>query len=373
METRAELLTDLIGQFHNHDTPIEAFEQAIRPNIEYYRWATEPQFHLAPLSIERARLPKGKVYDQVQEDAFIKLGYNAQGQIIFEERTSSSSSGAYQKFVEYRSNTTWSFLFKKSQLEVLAYLTIKDNHPYQFVSYSPGVVNTAEHYFYRGDRLQEIQTLNNYEAFKLAPQHPVYTIEYDRLGEINLILRVDQPSDFFPNGQRLSVYKKSKYSLKTLTDIFQSEMSNAIRNHLEKHKPEDGDCLALILHNSFNGENWLPFQIYTMQAQLTLEEGTMIETYLDFTQLSNSTTSNSRLREVSNLLMQELELKEKYEMPLKLLKKLGKEVAAELAANDDGTKLKVLALDLPDDFYEEAFSVLKRVYSSRECKSFLQK
>lgn len=372
MKTRAELLTDLIDQFQNHDTPIEAFEQAVRPNIEYYRWATEPQFHLAPLSIERARLPKGKVFEQAQEDAYIKLGYNARDQIISEERTSSSSSGTYQKFIQYQSNAIWSFLFKKNQLEGLAYLAIKDNQAVQFVSYSPGVVNTAEHYFYEAGRLREIQTLNNYDAFKRAPQHPVYTIEYDALEEINLIVRVDQPSDFFPNGQQLNVYKKSKYSLKALTDIFLLEMSKAVQKHLEGHKLGDRDCLALILHNSFNGENWLPFQIYTLQEQVALEKDTTVEAYLDFTQLSNTPKPHHRLREVSNLLMQELALKEKYDMPFKLLEKLGKGITTELATDAAGTKVKVLALDLPDDFYAEVFGVLQRVYSSRACKDFLQ-
>lgn len=370
------LLSDLKTQFERHLTSIEDYEQQIRPQIQYYRWATEPQFHLALLQIERARLAKGKVFTEPQDETYIRLGYDIENRIIFEERTTHSSSGPYLKFIEYHPDSIKVYQYKQGKIDGLAYLTIKENQPDIHVSYSPGVVNTAEQYFFEQGRLTSIQTLNNYDAFKQDAQQPLYSITYDTLGAIQLITRTDQPSKFFPTGQEINIYKKSKYSLKALSDIFLDESLLYLQDQFQTQEGFlTADCLLLVLHNAFNGESWLPFQLHELPVKAPLTNSIAVADYLDFSLLAPPEDSNypKRLTEVSQLLMQEIELKEKYELPMKLLEKLGKRVVAARSEQTKGTPLKVLVLDLPDDFYEEVLSVLKRLYPAKTCKAFLEK
>ncbi len=376
MPTLESLLFDLKSQFESHQTPYEFFQESTEPSIQYYRWATEPQFHLALFSLERARLPKGKVYHEPQDEAYYRIGYNSENQIVFEERSAHSSSGTYQKFIEYHSDAIWVHQFKQGKLDGLAYQTQKEGQPDIYVSFSPGVVNTAEQYFFAKGRLIKIQSLNNYDAFKQDPQHPIYTIEYDALGAVDLITRIDQPSNFFPNGQKVRVFKKAKYSLKALVNIFQEEyMRYSIDQYIPPDQETDEHCLCIVLHNAFNSDTWLPFPLYTLEATTPLTKQTTVTDYLDFSQVAPLHTSrfSQRLVEVSQLLMQEIELKEKYELPMKLLEKVGKRVVDWILEQGKGTPIKVLALDLPDDFYEEVISILRRTYSAKACKNFLKK
>ena len=375
MPTLEKLLSDLKTQFESHQNPIEYYKESIQAQIRYYRWATEPQVHLALLQIERARLAKGKIYEEAQDETHIRLGYDAEDQIIFEERTVHSSSGSYQKFIQHNTDSSSVFHFKQGKLEGLAYLKRKAGLADHFVSYSPGVVNTAEYYFFENDRLQRIQTLNNYDAFKQAPQHPLYHIEYDALGAIELISRTDQPSDFFPNGQQVNIYKKNKYSLKALSDIFLNESFGFIEDQFLSNQAVVGDYLAIVLHNAFNGEQWLPFQIHVVKQKTPLNKNIELTDYLDFSKLvpPDSSSYPLKLVEVSNLLMQEIALKEKYELPSKLLEILGKMVIKARSTSETGTHLKIIVLDLPDDFHEPALGVLRRIYSAKACKTFLQK
>ncbi len=375
MPTLESLLSDLKSQFESHQTQYESFQESTQPRVQYYRWATEPQFHLALFSVERARLPKGKVYHEPQDETYYRIGYDSMDRIVFEERSAHSSSGAYQKFIDYHSDATWVYQFKQGELDGLAYQTQREGQPDIYVSYSPGVVNSAEQYFFDNGRLIKIQSLNNYDAFKQDTQHPMYTITYDALGAIDLITRIDQPSNFFPNGQEVKVFKKAKYSLKALADIFQEEFLKYLTNQYTPAQIMDGHCLGIVLHNAFNSDAWLPFQLYALEITTPLTKQITVAEYLDFSQLVPPDVSSysKRLTEVSQLLMQEIELKEKYELPVKLLEKVGKSVVNWISEQGKGTPIKVLALDLPDDFYEEVISILRRTYSAKACKNFLEK
>lgn len=375
MSTLESLLSDLKSQFESHQTPYEFFQESTEPSIQYYRWATEPQFHLALFSLERARLSKGKVYHEPQDEAYYRIGYNSEDQIVFEERSAHSSSGPYQKFIEYHSDAMWVHQFKQGKLDGLAYQTRREGQPDIYVSFSPGVVNTAEQYFFDKGRLIKIQSLNNYDAFKQDPQHPMYIIEYDALGAVDLITRIDQPSNFFPNGQEVKVFKKTKYSLKALTDIFQAEYLQYVADQYKLNQKTDSPCLVIVLNNAFSSDTWLPFQLYALEATTPLTKQTTVTDYLDFSQVGPPDVSsyNTRLVEVSQLLMQEIELKEKYELPMKMLEKVGKSVVDWISEQGKGTPIKVLALDLPDDFDEEVISILRRTYSAKACKNFLKK
>lgn len=375
MPTLESLLSDLKSQFESHQTSDTFFQTSIEPSIQYYRWATEPQFHLAPFSMERARLSKGKVYNEPQDEAYYRVGYDSMDRMVFEERSAHSSSGAYQKFIEYHSDTTWVHQFKQGELDGLAYQRRKEGRPDLYVSYSPGVVNTAEQYFFDKDRLIKIQSLNNYDAFKQDPQHPMYKFAYDALGAVDSITRIDKPSTFFPNGQEVKVFKKTKYSLKALTDIFQEEYLQYIADQYTLNQKTDSLCLVIVLHNAFNSDHWLPFQLYFLAEHTQLTKQTTVADYFDFSQVGPPDVSsyNQSLLEVSQLLMQEIELKEKYELPLKLLEKVGKKVVDWISEQGKGTPIKVLALDLPDDFHEEVISSLRRTYTAKAYKDFLKK
>ena len=62
---------------------------------------------------------------------------------------------------------------------------------------------------------------------------PNYHITYNKLGDISEIKRKDEPSDFFPNGQDLTIYKKHNYSIKALTEILISELVELIKQGLQ--------------------------------------------------------------------------------------------------------------------------------------------
>ena len=70
--------------------------------------------------------------------------------------------------------------------------------------------------------------------------------------------------------------------------------------------------------------------------------------------------------------MQDIEIKEKYDTPKKIVIKIAKEIKMWYSENYDnlgiGNKLVILPLDLPDDYQEKVLSTLQRIYSKGEFK-----
>lgn len=379
MKSHKEILNSLKKQFDNFNIPIKDFENQILPAIVKTNWATEPQFHLELLKIERSRLPKGKIFEKETNDTYVQLGYDQKERIIFEKKSNQDAAGAYVKFISYQEDSIWSYMFSDQQIDGIEYQILHDNKPHLYASYKQGVVNTVDKYFYREDRLVKIDSFHSYEAFgDSIPQRPDYLIEYNKIGDISEIRRVDASSDFFPKGQDLVIYKKHKYSLKSLSDILVYETSELIKEELKKEDNQSKNCLILYLLSTFNSDDWLPPRIPFFQAKNSLTESTTIEEYININTDPDNLpyTVSEKLSEVSMLLMQEIELKEKYDLPLKLLLKVAKEIkdwCRKFPINSNtGKPLIILPLDFPDDYYEEVLLVLSRVYSPREIKVIQQ-
>ena len=87
--------------------------------------------------------------------------------------------------------------------------------------------------------------------------------------------------------------------------------------------------------------------------------------------------SSERINETSHLLMQEIELKGKYDLPLKILIRIAKGIKLWYSENINYSEIIdnpiILPLDFPDDFYEDVSSVLQRIYSKGEIKKLENK
>ena len=80
--------------------------------------------------------------------------------------------------------------------------------PILFASFEKKVVNTVDKYLYEEGRLVNINSYSSYKAFGYRkPQTPNYKIRYNKVGKISEIKRIDEPSDFFPKGQNIVIFK----------------------------------------------------------------------------------------------------------------------------------------------------------------------
>lgn len=369
MKTHQAILESLKQQFEEHKTSMLEYENQIFPLVVKTKWATEPQFHLALLKIERSRLPKGKVYEVKKDSASVKLGYDQQNRIVYEEREDRHSSGGYKKFIFYEADKIWVYKYSDNSIEGIEYLILEKGIPVRFASFEKGVVNSVDKYVYEEGRLAKIDAYVSYEAFGQEPQMPNYEIVYNRLGDIEEIIRIDEPSDFFPEGQHLVIFKKHNYSTKALTEILISESVNLIKQQLKKQSFDKRKCLLVFISNAFNSDDWLPPRFSIVAPQTSDNPDLKMHEFIDFETISfeKDPSLNDRFNESAMLLMQDLELKEKFGLPFKILLKIAKEIKL-FCADQFGTKgkLVVLPLDFPDDYYEPVASILARIYSKKE-------
>jgi hypothetical protein len=56
--------------------------------------------------------------------------------------------------------------------------------------------------------LIKISSYTSYESFGLPAQIPGYKIRYNENGEVEGIVRIDEVSELFPEGQMLRIYKR---------------------------------------------------------------------------------------------------------------------------------------------------------------------
>ena len=374
MKSHKEILNSLQEQFQNHSTTLGEYEDQITPKIVKINWATEPQSYLELLRIERSRLPKGRIYPEESNKTSIKLGYDNQNRLIYEECTDSASSGKYKKFLIYNVNSIWSFKYSGDKIDGIEYQKLIDDFPIIYASFEKGIVNTVDKYEYNNDRLISIDSYSSYKAFGLNPQQPRYEITYNSLGDISEIVRTDEISDFFPKGQNLVVFKRHDYSIKSLTEMLIEEVVILIKKRIDAAKFESTKCLIVFVSKSFNSDDWLPPRFSFVNLIENFKSDIRIDQIIDFNIVSfeHELVISKRLREVSNLLMQEITIKEKYNLPYKIIKTISKEI--KLWCNDlsnqfdSSCKLIILPLELPDDYSEDCMYVLKRLYSKNEIK-----
>ena len=104
----------------------------------------------------------------------------------------------------YNENMIKCYELDGKTLEQLEVLILKDNQESEYYRYSPlGDINTVNQYFFEDDKLMAIK---QYKSSYLGDQHTEFKIKYkgDTLSEI---IRCDEKSNIFPNGQEVSIFK----------------------------------------------------------------------------------------------------------------------------------------------------------------------
>ena len=90
--------------------------------------------------------------------------------------------------------------------------------------------------------------------------------------------------------------------------------------------------------------------------------------FIDFDWLDVETISSSKIQKISELLMQEIELKGKLDIPFKLLMKLSKTLKSNMERSSF-----LLPLDFPKDYSATNFSIINRLYSKKDFSHLLDK
>ena len=365
MKRHIEIFEALKKKFINSSFSIMEYENQIFPKIVKYKWATVSQLQLQLLKNERLRLPKGQIYAEKNDNTSIKLGYDIQNRLIFEKDEEENS----KTYIVYKEDFVWAYQFINGKIDRIEYQILKKGIPKVFASYKKGVVNTVDNYEYLNERLVLIKSYNSYEAFGDSPQMPNYHIFYNKFGDISEIIRKDEISDFFPNGQNITIYKKHSYSISALTEILVSELVELIKKDLLNEDFSQKKLLLIFISHTFSSDNWFPPRYKIIKPKgLTKYEST-INNLVNLDIFSIEYPKNERITESSNLLMQEIEIKEKYGIPTKILIKVAKEVKnCCLNYNEIKDNLIILPIDFPDDYYESISSVLLRIYSKNEIK-----
>ncbi len=371
MKAHQELLKSLKEQFESNTTTIADYEATALSSIIRWQWATEPQFYLEQLSIERSRKPKGRLMknEPAEKKYCVRMGYNANDQLVYEEAWTNHPTNGYKKFYLNQVNQILSYTFKRNgKLDEIELLKLENSIPSWFGNVARHKASSIDNYTYEVGKLSEIRTMWVSEPYV---QFPLYKINYDEFDNLKLIVRTDAPSDFFPEGQQIEVFQQTAYSLKALTTIFVEETMRQLKAALIAPSNKTPNCLLLVLENPFNSEDWLPLKFGFRKVELNFETEGMLKDFFDLEllELLANKKANAALTKVSNLLMQEIELKEKYDLPYKLLIKIAKELKKWLKTQAGiSDQLMIFPLDFPDDYSLETVGILRRIYSVKEIK-----
>lgn len=366
MEELVQLNIYMKEKFENNKNPEKYYSDQLNSKVEKVIWATEPQQYLELLKIERSRIPKGKILKEepINKENCVKLSYNKFDELIFEEKWGSHPTHGFKKYFTYSNETICSYSFtRESVLTEIEYQKLEEGIPIEYANYSIGKANVCDKYEYQNGMLVRINTLWQSDPYI---QFPEYHINYDLFENIETIRRIDEPSDFFPEGQNIVIYKKHNYSIRQLTEIFIKETIKCITKEIGKNR--DKNLLLIVLEHPFNGDEWLPFKFYFLKSIKELKKEMNLEEYIDVQQLNFEYQSNlnNQIIEASELLMQEMELKEKYGLPHKILKKIGQKIKKE--GLEGKHTFKILLLDFPDDYSEDLNSILLKLYSNKEIR-----
>lgn len=371
MKSLEAIHATLKKQFEEFQETEDQYSNQIIPQIEKVIWATESQYYLELLRVERARLPKGRILksEPTVKENCVKLGFNKMDELIYEEQWGSHPLHGYKKYFIQKQDTIYSYRFNRNDgaLDEIEYQKTENGLPLTYGDYSFGKATTADEYEYQNGKLVKIKSMWRSEPYI---QYPTYLIDYDLLDNIKTINRVDEPSDFFPDGQDMIIYKKHSYSIRELTEILIQEFVDCVCQQLKEKRSEK--FLLITLENPFNSDEWLPFKFYFANSIEKLSTDIELIEFIDTDELSFQYYDdfNEKLQETANLLMQETELNEKYDVPLKILQKTVKILKRKLESLEN-QELIILPLDLPDDYYEPVYLTLQGLYSKREVSKML--
>ena len=359
--TNPQLLKHLKGAFEKNNVSQKSLADRIMPLIEKKVWATEPQIYLEPLKVEINRWPKGRMMKTEPEvkEYCTMMGLDKDGRLVYEERWEGHPARGYLRYYDIDGDVTHAYTFTRDgDLDMLEYQEKKDGNVTLCGNWTHYAVCYANTYVYDAGRIVAIETQTSYYD---TIKHLHYTIFYDALGNVQRIERTDDPSPDIPEGQHLTIYQNSPYSLKKLTEIFTEETNAMITEVLESI---DKEYLFIVLDRAFITDDWLPLKIYTFDGDKPLRADMPLGDLADFEALPEPAAASDKLTAISELLVQEIGIKEKFDLPNTLLVKAAKEAKAKA-----GTA-KVMALDLYDDLELTVSDVLERVYSKKEIAKF---
>lgn len=367
MQTRTDLIKSLKKKFKSHKTPATKYAADLLPQVTKYVWSTEPRYYMEQMAIERGRIPKGRVLKAEPSELYRchKTGYDKDGNVLSEEYWGGHPSNGYTKFYVTEGNITYSYSIERSgELDAIEYLEKVDGKPFLYGCYSRYASKIADHYFYNAEgKLSRIEGTRDggYEM-----QDTVYTIDYDVLGSVDKITRIDPVNSTFPKGQTMVVFNKTKYSIKALTEMFTEEMVKVLTSAIEKSTHR---FAMIAVEAAFSSDDWLPLKLHFSNGEKPLEGDTLLEDFINPETVRFVDVSTSELAHISQLLLQEATVQEKYDLPFKLLVDITKKVKQNIS----NTNILLIPADLYDDYSETVVSLLERVYSKKELKGLLFK
>lgn len=363
MQTRLNLIDSLKEAFKAHKTSVQEYSEKLLPKVVKYVWSTEPQYYMEQLLIERGSRSKGRILKNEPEELYRchKTGYDKDGNVLTEEYWGGHPSNGYTKFFVTDDNHTYSHTIERDgALDEIEYLECNDGKPSAYATISRYKSVFAEHYFYDAEgRLNSIKCELEHGSYI---QETTYDVTYDSFGALFKITRTDGVSPTFPDGQTGAVvYQKTGYSIKALADIFTEEMVKALTEPVKvsKHK-----YAMIALDAAFSSDDWLPLRLYTFSNTQEIIPDLLLSDFVNADPVNyTSVEISDKLREVSQLLVQQATIQEKYDLPYKLLIKVAKMVK-QLTPND---KI-IIPADLYDDYNEPVVDILKKLYNAKELK-----
>jgi len=366
MQTLKKLSDTLKKAFKAHKTSAQEYSEKLLPQVVKYVWSTEPQYYMEQLFIERGSRSKGRILKTEPEELYRchKTGYDKDGNVLTEEYWGGHPSNGYTKFFVREDNQMYSYTIERNgALDEIEYLEYQDGKPTAYASVSRYKSVFAEHYFYDADdRLSSIKCEVEHGGYI---QETTYDVTYDSFGALFKITRNDGVSPTFPKGQTEAVvYQKTGYSIKALTDIFTDEMIKALTEPVKasKHK-----YAMIALDAAFSSDDWLPLRLYTYNSTDKITPDVLLSDFVNEDPVNYLDIEiNDKLKGVSQLLVQQATVQEKYDLPYKLLISVTKMVK-QLAGND----IIIIPADLYDDYSETVISLLKKIYNAKELKAIL--
>ena len=212
MSIRKQIIDSLKQKFKKHTAPAKKYAADLIPKVEKYIWSTEPQYYMEQLAIERGRIPKGRILKSEPLELYrcYKTGYDKDGNVLTEEYWGGHPSNGYTKFFVMEANHTYAYTIDRNDtLDEIEYLEYSNGKPVLYGCYSRYAAKSADSYFYNDDGRLNCIEMTKDASFEM--QETVYTIEYEALGSIDKITRIDPVNSTFPKGQTFVIFKKANY------------------------------------------------------------------------------------------------------------------------------------------------------------------
>nr|WP_322623519.1 hypothetical protein [uncultured Flavobacterium sp.] len=363
MQTCLKRFESLKKAFKIHKTPAQEYSDKLLPQVVKYVWSTEPQYYMEQLFLERGNRSKGRILKTEPEELYRchKTGYDKDGNVITEEYWGGHPSNGYTKFFVTEGNHIYSYnIDRGGAFDEIEYLEYTEGKPSVYASVSRYKSALAENYFYDTDgRLNCIECEVDHGGYVQETKYDVY---YDSFGALLKITRTDGVSPTFPQGQTGAVvYQKTGYSIKALTEIFVEEMVKALT---EPIKASQHKYAMIALDAAFSSDDWLPLRLRTFDSVQEITTELLLSDFVNEDPVNYTPIDISEnLREVSQLLIQQATVQEKYDLPYKLLITVAKTIKQRV-----GDDTIIIPADLYDDYSESVVQIFKRLYNAKDLK-----